>query len=169
MTFLFVIGILFLAGAAALVTRALTLSRIRMSAQMREIESYGYTEPKFIADAAPGVSGLRATLNALAARVGQRAQGTGWRAPVSQVKLRAAALYTIDPDVFHGYRVMATFTIPPFLLLVTLKSGSFGATRLLMILLTAGLCWFGPSLLVERRAPRRMDRGDRYLSEPLVL
>src|SRR5437588_857517 len=87
-------------SAAALVTRALTLSRIRMSAQMREIEFYGYTEPKFIADAAPGVSGLRAKLNTLAARVGQRAQGTGWRAPVSQVKLRAAALYTIDPDVF---------------------------------------------------------------------
>ncbi|TMK99701.1 MAG: type II secretion system F family protein [Actinobacteria bacterium] len=169
MTLLFVIGIIFLAGAAALVTRALTLSRIRMSAQMREIESYGYNGPEVIADPAPGVSGLRAALNTLAARVGQRVQGRAWRAPVGQVKLRAAALYTVDPDVFHGYRVMATFTVPPFLLLVTLKSGSFSPSRLLMILLTAGLCWFGPALLVERRAQRRMDLIDRDLPELIDL
>ena len=96
-------------------------------------------------------------------------QGRNWRAPVSAIKLRAAALYTVDPDVFHGYRVLATFTIPPFLLLVTLKSGSFGATRLLLIVLTTGLCWFGPSLLVERRAQRRMDRIDRDLPELIDL
>ena len=169
MTFLFVIGILFLAGAAALVTRALTLSRIRMSAQMREIESYGYSGPEVFAEPEPGVTGLRAALNTLAARVGKRVQGRAWRAPVSQIKLRAAALYTVDPDVFHGYRVMATFTIPPFLLLVTLKSGSFSASRLLMILLTAGLSWFGPALLVERRAQRRMDLIDRDLPELIDL
>jgi tight adherence protein C len=169
MTLLFVIGVLLIAGAAALLTRALALPRVRMSAQLRQIESYGFGATDVVADAPHAHSSLRTRLNDLAANVGRNVQGRGWRAPVTKIKLRAAGVYTVDPDVFHGYRVIASVTIPLFLLLTTLRSGSLSASRILLITVTAALAWFGPALLVERRAQRRMDRVDRDLPELIDL
>src|ERR1700692_3498585 len=124
MTFLFVIGVLFIAGAAGLLTRAFALPRLHMSAQLRQIESYGFGAAAVAGDGPAADWSLRARLNGLAARVGRGAEGRGWRAPVTKIKLRAAGVYTIDPDVFHGYRVIASVTIPLFLLVTTLRSGS---------------------------------------------
>ncbi len=168
MTFLFVMGVLLIAGAAALVARALALPRMRMSAQLRQIESYGFGVGEVLSDA-PSAFSLRERLNQLAAYVGRRADGRGWRAPVSKMKLRAAGLYAVDAEVFHGYRVIASITFPSFLILATLRAGSFSATRLLLIIITSGLAWLGPAAVVERRAQRRLDHVDRDLPELIDL
>lgn len=169
MTLLFVLGVLILAGAAGLLVRAVALPRVRMSAQLRQIDSYGFAATEGAIEGPRESSSPRAALNALAARIGRGAAGNGWRAPVAKIKLRAAGVYTIEPDVFHGYRVLVSITLPAFLILLTIRGGSVAPTRLLLILATAGLSWFGPALLVERRAQRRMDRVDRDLPELIDL
>src|SRR5437879_3664936 len=63
MTLLFVIGVLFIAGAAALLTRALALPRLRMSTQLRQIESYGFGGADVANDAANEEWSLRSRLN----------------------------------------------------------------------------------------------------------
>jgi tight adherence protein C len=169
MTLLFIIGVLFIAGTAALVARALALPRMRMSSQLRQIESYGFAAADVIGEFPATESSLRSRLNELAAQVGRRARGRGWRAPVPLIKLRAAGVYTIDPDVFHGYRVTAAVTIPVFLLLTRLHSASLSPLWVLIIVFTASLAWFAPALLVETRAQRRMDKIDRDLPELIDL
>jgi tight adherence protein C len=165
MTILFIIGILFIAGAAALVARALALPRMRMSSQLRQIESYGFDGTDFVSDAPAADYSLRRRFNEMAARVGRRAGGRGWRAPVSAIKLRAAGVYSIDPDAFHGYRVIATVGLPLFLLLTRPLS----AFWVLIIVFATALAWFAPALLIETRAQRRMDRIDRDLPELIDL
>jgi tight adherence protein C len=169
MTILFVIGVLFIAAAAALVARALALPRVRMSSQLRQIESYGFDGADVVGDSPSADYSLRRRLNEIAAQVGRRAGGRGWRAPVSTIKLRAAGVYSIDPDVFHGYRVIAAVGLPLFLLFTTLHSGSLSAFWVLIIVFTAALAWFAPALLVETRAQRRMDQIDRDLPELIDL
>jgi tight adherence protein C len=169
MTVLFIIGVGLIAGAAALLARALALPRLRMSAQLRQIDSYGFDAAEVIAETPPANRALRERLNELAARVGRRSEGTGWRAPVTKVKLRAAGIYSVEPEVFHGYRVIVSLAIPGFLLFTGLKSGHLPLTLMLMIVLSAAIAWFGPALIVERRGQRRMDRVDRDLPELIDL
>jgi tight adherence protein C len=169
MALLIAIGVLFIAAAAALLARAVALPRMRMSAQLRQIDAYGFAAVDEVSYAPTEPSSLRALLNGFAAGVGRSAAGPGWRAPVAKIKLRAAGVYTVDPDVFHGCRVIASASIPTFLILATVRSGALSATRLLLIVATAALSWFGPALLVERRAQRRMDQIDRDLPELIDL
>jgi tight adherence protein C len=169
MTLLFGIGIMFLAVAAGLLTRAITLSRVRMSSQVRQIEAYGFNTAEASGPLASERSGPRRRLNDLALRIGRAAQGQDWRAPVPTVKLRGAGLYTVDPEVFHGYRVMLSVGLPSLLLLDALLTGSFSPLTFLLIVLVAALAWFGPALLVDSRAQRRMDQVDRDLPELIDL
>jgi tight adherence protein C len=169
MTLLFIIGVGLLAGAAALLARALALPRLRMSAQLRQIDSYGFDAAEVLTEAPATSRSVRDRLSQLAAQVGRRSEGTGWRAPVPRVKLRAAGIYTIEPEVFHGYRVIASLAIPGSLLFAGLDSGRFPLILILAIVLSAALAWFGPALIVEQRGQRRMDRVDRDLPELIDL
>ena len=106
MALLFLIGLVLVAVAAALVARALALPRMQMSAHLREIETYGFNadrdERAVQQDASARRS--RAWLDGLAERIGRSVGGSGWRAPVEGRSLRAAGLYSITPEAFHGYR-----------------------------------------------------------------
>jgi tight adherence protein C len=165
---LFVLGILFLAAAAGLVTRALTLSRVRMSAQVRQIEAYGFNVADGAGQPAPG-SPTATRLRGLAARIGRSVGGRDWRAPVTTVKLRAAGLYRVSQDEFHGYRLMLTVGLPTLILLDYTLAGTFSILTLLLMLIVAAMAWFFPALLVESRAQRRMDQIDRDLPELIDL
>jgi tight adherence protein C len=166
---LFTTGILLLAGAAALLARALTISRLRMSVQIRQIEEYGFNASDAEGHPRPASSNARARLDELAARLGRSKHTTGWRAPVTSVKLRAAGVYTISPEVFHGYRVMLAPLLPGLIVLSALRGGSFSILTVLLVAASGALVWFGPALLVETRAQRRMDQVDRDLPELIDL
>jgi Flp pilus assembly protein TadB len=165
---LFALGILFLAAAAAMVARALTLSRVRMASQVRQIEAYGFSSTDGV-DQATTKPGTSARLNALALRIGRSAGGREWRAPVTTVKLRAAGLYRVSQDEFHGYRVMLTVALPSLILLEALLGGRFSALSVFLVIVVAAMSWFFPALLVESRAQRRMDEIDRDLPELIDL
>jgi tight adherence protein C len=165
---LFVLGILFLAAAAALVTRALTLSRVRMSTQVRQIEAYGFNAGDD-ADHPAARSPTATRLRELSARIGRSVGGRDWRAPVPAVKLRAAGLYRVSQDEFHGYRVMLTVGLPTLILLDYALAGAFSVLTVFLMLIVAAMAWFFPALLVESRAQRRMDQIDRDLPELIDL
>jgi tight adherence protein C len=165
---LFALGILFLAAAAGLVTRALTLSRVRMSAQVRQIEAYGFNAADGAGQPAPG-SPTATRLRGLSARIGRSVGGRDWRAPVTTVKLRAAGLYRVSQDEFHGYRLMLTVGLPTLILLDYTLAGTFSILTVLLMLIVAAMAWFFPALLVESRAQRRMDQIDRDLPELIDL
>jgi tight adherence protein C len=166
---LFAVGILFLAAAAALLTRAITLSRVRMSSQVQQIEQYGFNTTESTDQSTRANSLVRARLNELAARIGRSVEGRDWRAPVTTVKLRAAGLYRVSQDEFHGYRVMLTVTLPSLIFLNSLLAGTFSFLKVLLIIVVAAMAWIFPALLVESRAQRRMDAVDRDLPELIDL
>jgi tight adherence protein C len=166
---LFVIGILFLATAAALLTRALTLSRVRMSAQVRQIEAYGFNPRDLAVGASPSGPSAHRRVSELAALIGHSVGGREWRAPVPSMQLRAAGIYRLSQDEFHGYRLMLTAGLPTLILLDALLAGTFSILSVLLILIVAAMAWFFPALLVGSRAQRRMDEIDRDLPELIDL
>src|ERR1700747_2465562 len=108
MALLFLLGLIFVAIAVALLVHAVALPRTQMSAHLREIDTYGFngvTVEGTAHDQAPGHK-LRARLEELAESIGRAAGGSGWRAPVEARSLKAAGLYSLTPEAFQGYRVM---------------------------------------------------------------
>lgn len=167
MAFLFAIGVLLLAVSAAFVVRAIALTRIRTSAQLRQIDTYGFNAS---APEAPGSielprPNLRAQLDRLAGAVGRATKGSGWRTPVDLRSLRAAGVYSLSTDAFHGYRVMGSTLLPSLILLPSIASGSITFLRVVQVIIIFGLAWLGPAILVRTRAQRRMDDIDRALPE----
>jgi tight adherence protein C len=169
MIVLFIIGVVLLAVTAALLVRAVTIGRLRVSSQLRQIQAYGFNAVD--AAAAPARAAARAgeRFSALAAGIGRRYQGSGWRAAVRTPQLRGAGLYTITPDEFQGYRVMLTGAVAFLILLDAIATGTFSIVTLLLLVLASSLTWLGPALLVKTRAQRRMDLIDRELPELIDL
>src|SRR2546428_10539924 len=83
MALLFLIGLVLVAVAAALVARALALPRMQMSAHLREIETYGFNADSDERAVQQDASArrLRARLDGLAERIGRSGGGGGGRAP----------------------------------------------------------------------------------------
>src|SRR5437588_8402059 len=125
MVAIFTIGIMFLAAAAGLLARAVSVSRARVAASVRDIDVYGFRPGRIEDKRATALTVLRQRLDRVAARVGRAVQGEGWRAPVELRKLRGAGLYTVSPEVFHGYRVLAGVGVPALILLDSVAARSF--------------------------------------------
>jgi tight adherence protein C len=167
MAFLFAIGVLLLAVSAAFVVRAIALTRIRTSAHLRQIDTYGFSAnaPESSSSIELPSPNLRAHLDRLAGLIGRATKGSGWRTPVDLRSLRAAGVYSLSTDAFHGYRVMASVLLPSVILLPSIASGSIGFLRVVQVLVIFALAWLGPAILVRTRAQRRMDDIDRALPE----
>jgi tight adherence protein C len=168
MILLFAIGTMLLGVAAALVVRALTLSRVRMAAHVQKIEAYGFSTTEMAGDLPTLTARMKARVTTLAERIGRSTRGTGWRAPVTAQQLRGAGVYTITPDIFQGYRVMLTGALTT-LILLDMVAGSFSLNTVLLLFVSAALTWFGPFQLVRSRAQRRMDKLDGALPELIDL
>jgi tight adherence protein C len=167
MALLFATGVLLLALSAACVVRAIALTRIRTSAQLRQIETYGFNAdaPETASSIELPRPNLRAQLDRLAGTIGRATKGSGWRTPVDLRSLRAAGVYSLSTDAFHGYRVMGSVLLPSVILLPSIASGSVTFLRVLQVIVIFGLAWLGPAILVRTRAQRRMDDIDRALPE----
>jgi tight adherence protein C len=161
---LFSIGILMIAAAAVLVTRAALMSRTRVASQVRQIGTYGF-HPIDAAGARESGASFRVQLSRFAERIGGTVSGSSLLAPVEQRVLNAAGMFATTPQTFQGYRLMAAVGGPGLLLLVAGISGSFTTTTALMVVCAAGVCWLLPPAMVKSRAGRRMDQLDRSLPE----
>jgi len=166
MAFLFAIGVLLLAVSAGFVVRAIALTRIRTSAHLRQIDTYGFSAnaPETATIDIPRPN-LRAHLDRLAGAIGKATEGPGWRTPVDARSLRAAGVYSLSSDAFHGYRVIGSVLLPSVILLPSIAGGSIGFLRVVQVIVIFALAWLGPAILVRTRAQRRMDDIDRALPE----
>jgi tight adherence protein C len=167
MAILFAIGVLLLAVSAGFVVRAIALTRIRTSAQLRQIDTYGFNAnaPEAATTIELPRPNLRAHLDGLAGAIGKVAKGPGWRTPVDARSLRGAGVYSLSADAFHGYRVIGSVLLPSLILLPSIAGGSITFLRVVQVVVIFGLAWLGPAILVRTRAQRRMDDIDRALPE----
>lgn len=163
MALLIILGLLLFASAMALLARGLVMPHVRVVAQIRQIDSYGFSATDAADQPVPRKS-LVARLEPLAERIGGRFNGRGVFAPVETRVLRAAGMYQISWQAFHGYRIML-LGLPAFLLLMTLMSGSLSPLMLLLVVAAVLICWMLPPAFVRTRAQRRMDQLDRTLPE----
>jgi tight adherence protein C len=166
MAALFVIALLLLGVAIALVIRAVALAHVRMATHLRQIESYGFDS------GLPGEEPITARpplgwgVNALAERVGRYATArVGILRPVTTRELAAAGVYTVSPDAFHGYRLLAATSLPALVLAVAVARGGGGALAILLAALLAAASWVLLGGYVRRRGESRLNEIDRELPE----
>jgi tight adherence protein C len=129
-----------------------------VSGTMRNISAYGTVFDAAAPAAAEPPSGR--LLGPLADRVGRSV--TYGALPTRT--LRAAGMYTVTAERFHGYRVMLTVGLPALLLIVSL-SGSASATTVLLPLAAGVIGWLLAPAAVRTRAGQRLDQIDRTLPQ----
>lgn len=161
---LFVIGTLFFVVAVVATLRAVGFSRIRAGAHLRGIAAYGFRAGLDTEGA--GQESLNSSLNALAHRVGTYAAARlSVLKPLPGGELVSAGIYTVSPEVFHGYRVLGAITVGTVLLLLGALSGGGGALTILLGILGAASAWVFFGAYVRRRAEARLKEIDRELPE----
>jgi tight adherence protein C len=166
MSFLFIIGLVFLGAAAALIARAVAITRLRMAAQVRQISTYGFAGDTANEALAEARSQLSEGINSLAERVGRFAQARVQSLePLPRPQLTSAGFYVLTPDAFHGYRVLASTLLPELAIVAVVAAGGTAAGAISMAAVTAALSWLSPGIFIRLRGRKRLDRIDRELPE----
>jgi tight adherence protein C len=156
---LLLIGLGALGVGAALLTRAVTMARARVSTTLRNIDEYGIS----LGQGAPQVLVERPRPGPL----GPVADRLGRLVPAGTLDartLRSAGMYNVTPERFQGYRVILTTAVPGLLLFVTL-AGSASLINAVLVIASFACCWFLPASMIRSRAQRRMDEIDRALPQ----
>jgi tight adherence protein C len=162
---LFLLGLLLLGAAAALLVRAVALPRLRVGEQLRQIDTYGFGTPAGEAELATERS-LDGKLNALAERVGRfTAAHVESVKPLPRKPLLAAGYYSLSPEAFHGYRVLAALSLPTLVVLNAIASAKPAVTTIALAMVTAVLGWQLPGTFIRQRGQNRLERVDRDLPE----
>jgi tight adherence protein C len=165
---LFLLGGLFLAGAsAALLGRALVMSRVRATDTIGQIEAYGFSSSHEVESEGGGV---RTTLDGIASLVGGIVgrRLTGIREAELRDELMAAGLYRTAPRKFLGYRLLCAVFVPVGLAWVAFSSFP---TLLAVASVPLGLLmgWTAPMTVLRNRARRRLTQIDYELPELIDL
>jgi tight adherence protein C len=164
MTLLLALGLLLFGGAAALLLRAVTLPRLRLEGQMRQIGAYGFQgeDRSRLLDAETGDGRLAM----VAEGVGRWAiRHLGVLKPLERRELLAAGVYERSAESIHGLRVMAAGGLPATILFLGLLSGSLSPLMVLLVCQVGLIVWFLPAAMVRTRGQRRLDRIDGALPE----
>src|ERR1700719_3747767 len=100
---LFVIGLVLVAAAVTLLVRSVALPRLRITAHLRQIDTYGFATGSAHVGPRPP---LGWAINAQAERVGRWAIArVGALTPMPANRLASAGFYSLSREAFHGYRV----------------------------------------------------------------
>ena len=166
MSFLLIIGLVFLGAAAALIARAVAITRLRMAAQVRQIGTYGFAGDSANEALAQARSQLSEGINLLAERVGRFAEARVQSLkPLPRAQLASAGFYALTADAFHGYRVLASTLLPALGMIAVVASGGSAAGAIGMAAATAALSWLSPAIFIRQRGRKRLDQIDRELPE----
>lgn len=159
MALLFILGTVCLGVAATLALRALLAGNLRVAAQMRQIDAYGFSEPQI----AP-VRARPQPLGTLAERVGQAAlTHVSFLKALPVRELRAAGKYELTAERFHGFRILITLFVTAFFVLIGIAGGS--AFMVVLALIAGVMMWALPAASIRTRGQRRLERIDRDLPE----
>src|SRR5205807_4504535 len=119
-----------------LLVRAIALPRLRVGEQLRQIDTYGFGPPAGEAELAMERSS-DGKLNELAERVGRFAAAhVDTVKPLPRKSLLAAGYYSLSPEAFHGYRVLAAMSIPALVVLNAIASSKPAVTAIALAMVT---------------------------------
>ncbi len=158
------VGLVFIGLAAAFGARALGFSGLQAAARLRSIEMYG-----FRSDDVAAPSDKPFDIGRIAERVGGTMIGRLSAFDPVQVRrdLLGAGYYTLTPEAYLGYRVLATGAFTAFLAFLAISAPS--PFTILALVFGAILGWRVPLVVVQRRAKERYEQIDRDLPELIDL
>jgi tight adherence protein C len=163
MVAIFAIGLLLLGGAVALLVRVWAFPRLRVEGQVRQIETYGFSQES---EPAPGERVGPGPLAALVEGAGRWAMhNAGLLRPLERRELLAAGIYDRSVEAVQGVRVIAAIGLPALILVLALLAGSVSLLTILLACVLAVLGWLLPATAVRTRGQQRLDRVDAALPE----
>jgi tight adherence protein C len=164
---LLLIGLLLLGTAVVLVTRGVIASRLRTADNLGQIGRYGFAGSPELAPTA----GLRGFFDSAAAGIGRFL--TEDVKLINEERLRktlvTAGMYNTSPGMLIGYQLLAAIAFPVVWIWIAVGAGASTSLTIIAALFFAGLGWFGPGFIVQRRAETRQYRIDRNMPELIDL
>jgi tight adherence protein C len=161
------IGLLLLATAVALITRAIMVGRLRTAENLVQIGHYGFAGTT---DARPA-DGMQGFLESAAAGIGRLL--TQDLKLVNEERLRktlvSAGMYNTAPRTLIGYQLLCALVLPTVWIWIAVGAGGSAALTILVAIFFAGIGWIGPGIVVQRRAETRLRRIDRAMPELIDL
>jgi tight adherence protein C len=159
--------LLLLATAVALIAQGVIAARLRTADTLSQIGRYGFAG---VPDLQPE-GGLRGFLNSAAAGIGLLL--TERLKLINEVRLRktlvAAGMYDTSPRMLIGYQLLAGLAFPAIWIWLAAASGATASLTIIAAIFFAGIGWFGPGFVVQRRAETRLYRIDRGMPELIDL
>ena len=167
-----VLGIGLVGVSIWLLVRASAVPRLRMESHLAHIDGYG-TEHLYgeVERDRAATQSTRSPFESLAQALGQSVRRSVPSLPgLDRKALNAAGYYTLDPEVVHGYRVMAAGAATTLALLYGVAL-SHGISVLAAVLAVAcGLLgWELPAIIVRRRGAARLMRIDKHMPDLIDL
>jgi tight adherence protein C len=163
------VGLVLGAVAVTLILRAATLSRVRVSESLGQIDAYGYESRALAIEEPPG--SVQGFFNNLADTVGafltQRLASL--REQEMREELRKAGFYQLSIRQFVGYRALAAVLVGGMWLWWVTIAGWPLVIGLLAAPVLALVGWQLPVIMIRNRGERRRDRVDEELPELIDL
>jgi tight adherence protein C len=161
------IGLVLLATAVALIARGVIAARLRTADNLVQIGHYGFVGG---AEVSP-TGGVRGFLDSAASGIGLLL--TERLSLVKEQRLRKtlvmAGMYNTSPRMLIGYQLLGGLALPTLWIWIAVAAGTSGALTIIAALFWAGIGWFAPGFLVQRRAEGRIHRIDRGMPELIDL
>jgi tight adherence protein C len=167
-----ILGVALVAASVWFLVRAGAVPRLHMESHLAQIDGYGAervygeVEGDAVTGTAPGRPFAR-----LAARLGRFASQSIPSLPrLERKELNAAGIYSTEPEVVDGYRLLAGGVAAVVALLYgTVLTG--GVSLLVAVLALAGaiLGWELPALVIRRRGANRLAEIDKHLPDLIDL
>jgi tight adherence protein C len=161
------IGLVLLGTAVALIARGVIAARLRTADTLGQIGRYGFTG---VTDLRPE-SGLQGFINASAAGLGVLL--TDRLKLINEERLRktlvSAGMYGTSPRMLIGYQLLGGLALPIVWIWIAVGAGASAALTIIAAIFCAGIGWFVPGFIVQRRAETRLYRIDRWMPELIDL
>jgi tight adherence protein C len=161
------LGLVLLGTAVVLFSRALIVARLRTADTLEQIGRYGFAGTADF----DHEEGLRGFLDAAAAGMGRLL--TERLKLVNEDRLRktliAAGMYTTSPRMLTGYQVLGALALPAAWIWIAVAAGASASLTIIAAIFAAGVGWFAPGFVVQRRAENRLYRIDRGMPELIDL
>jgi tight adherence protein C len=161
------IGLVLLGTAVALIARGVIAARLRTADTLGQIGRYGFSG---VADLRPE-GGLPGFINASAAGLGVLL--TDRLKLINEERLRktliSAGMYGTSPRMLIGYQLLGGLALPIVWVWIALGAGASAALTIIAAIFCAGIGWFVPGFIVQRRAETRLYRIDRWMPELIDL
>jgi tight adherence protein C len=167
MIVLFVIAVLLIGVAVAVLGRAIMLPRQRMVANVSGIEQYGFVPPVAQEDVES-----RIALGSIAKFVGEGLSsklGGLYREAELRQALVSAAMYSVTPRMLFGYQLIGAVVAPALWIWLSLSSSVSTVLVVLGTIVAIVFGWMLPLLYVRRRARQRLEELDYAIPELIDL